>query len=115
MPELVPVFDGHNDTLLKLEIAALLGRPLTFAEPSATLDIDLPRARKGGFVGGFFAMFTPSHLDRFDASFDPDDPSNFDPISQPEALNFTLAMFARLRRLERELPQDLAICEHAAE
>lgn len=115
MTDLVPVFDGHNDTLLKLEIAARLGRPLTFAEPNPTLDIDLPGARKGGFAGGFFAMFTPSHLDRFDAAFDPDDPSNFDPISQPEALNFTLAMFARMRRLERERPEDLAICEHAAD
>ncbi|MDU9004793.1 dipeptidase [Sedimentitalea todarodis] len=115
MTELVPVFDGHNDTLLKLEIAARLGRPLTFAQANATLDIDLPAARKGGFAGGFFAMFTPSRLDRFGVDFDYDDPSNFDPISQSEALNFTLAMFARMRRLERELPEDLAICEHAAD
>ncbi len=115
MTESVPVFDGHNDTLLKLEIAERLGRPLSFANANATLDIDLPGARKGGFAGGFFAMFTPSHLDRFDADFDFDDPSNFDPISQPEALDFTLAMFARMRRLAREMPEDLEICEHASD
>lgn len=115
MTESVPVFDGHNDTLLKLECAARTGRELNFAEPCSTLDIDLPDARKGGLAGGFFAMFTPSILDRFDQMFDPDDPGNFAPIGQPEALDFTLAMFARMRRLERKLPEDLAICGNAAQ
>ncbi|WP_424984782.1 dipeptidase [Microbulbifer sp. S227A] len=115
MREPVAVFDGHNDTLLKLEIAARQGRALDFAAASPALNIDLPGARRSGFAGGFFAMFTPSHLDRFDGSFDPDDPGNFDPIGQPEALNFTLAMFARLRRLARKLPEDLAICRDAPE
>ena len=41
----VPVFDGHNDTILKLERAARDGEGLEFAEGAPGLDIDLPRAR----------------------------------------------------------------------
>ena len=48
----IPVFDGHNDTLLSL---AATGRSF-FAE-SDTGHIDLPRARAGHLAGGFFAVF----------------------------------------------------------
>ncbi|MEM0947858.1 MAG: membrane dipeptidase [Pseudomonadota bacterium] len=52
-----PVFDGHNDVLLRL----WLGRPDAIAGFAAGSDghIDLPRARAGGFAGGFFAIFVP--------------------------------------------------------
>ncbi|WP_244639867.1 dipeptidase [Devosia pacifica] len=54
----IPFFDGHNDTLLRLldqgDDAAT-----AFVEGNAKTDIDLPRAREGGMVGGFFAMFPP--------------------------------------------------------
>ena len=55
MTNLVPVFDGHNDTILKLEIAARLGSPVDFSKTSLKHDLDLPRARAGGFVGGLMA------------------------------------------------------------
>lgn len=48
----IPIFDGHNDTLLDLP---LTGR--SFFERSEAGHIDLPRARAGGFGGGFFAVF----------------------------------------------------------
>jgi membrane dipeptidase len=48
----IPVFDGHNDTLLDLPIS---GR--TFFEQSEFGHLDLPRARAGGLGGGFFACF----------------------------------------------------------
>ena len=60
IPDLMPVFDGHNDTILKLERAARDGEGLDFAGGAESLDIDLPRARLSGFAGGFFAMFTPA-------------------------------------------------------
>lgn len=111
----VPVFDGHNDTVLKLERAARRGEPLDFAAGAHELDIDLPRAREAGFAGGFFAMFTPA-LDRGEiVSFDRADPRRYAPVERREALDFTLAMFARLRRLAAELPDDLALCGSAAE
>lgn len=55
----IPVFDGHNDILLRL-----------YRSPSRRRDIwltgegrghlDLPRMRQGGFAGGFFAIYIPS-------------------------------------------------------
>lgn len=111
----IPVFDGHNDTIMKLELAARAGKPLNFAANNPTLDIDLPKARKGGLAGGFFAMFTPSRMASGDIEKNMHDPANFAPLAQTVALDFTLAMFARMRRLAREMPDDLAICSDASD
>ncbi len=53
------IFDGHNDVLLKLYNA---GGPEAITEFASGQhgQIDLPRARKGGFGGGFFAIYVPS-------------------------------------------------------
>ncbi len=55
---LLPVFDGHNDTLLDL-YAPEEGEGRSFLERSDEGHVDLPRAREGGLVGGIFAIFTP--------------------------------------------------------
>src|SRR6266852_1875339 len=52
----LPVFDGHNDTLLHLYYADRGGGRSFFTRADKG-HIDLPRAREGGFVGGFFAVF----------------------------------------------------------
>jgi membrane dipeptidase len=53
------IFDGHNDTLLALyELERGEGR--SFFESSEIGHLDLPRAREGGFGGGFFAIFVPA-------------------------------------------------------
>jgi membrane dipeptidase len=54
----LPIFDGHNDTLLDL-YAPDEGEERSFLERSDKGHLDLPRAREGGFVGGIFAIFTP--------------------------------------------------------
>ena len=53
-----PVFDGHNDTLLDLLNTRSGDR--SFFTASEHGHLDLPRAREGGFGGGFFALFVPS-------------------------------------------------------
>jgi membrane dipeptidase len=58
----IPVFDGHNDTLLNLHLPER-GRGRSFFERSESGHIDLPRARKGGFGGGFFACYVPNPED----------------------------------------------------
>ncbi len=54
----IPVFDGHNDTLLNLRLPDR-GQGRSFFDRSKLGHVDLPRAREGGFGGGFFACFVP--------------------------------------------------------
>jgi membrane dipeptidase len=55
----LPIFDGHNDTLLDL-YAPQEGGERSFFERSEEGHIDLPRAREAGLIGGIFAIFTPA-------------------------------------------------------
>ncbi len=49
-----PVFDGHNDVVLRL-----LAKGQSFFDRNADGHIDLPRAREGGLGGGFCALSVP--------------------------------------------------------
>lgn len=51
----IPIFDGHNDTVLSLR-----GTGRSFFSRTDQGHIDLPRARAGGLAGGIFAVFVPS-------------------------------------------------------
>lgn len=115
-PSRVPVFDGHNDTLLKLELGEGTARARSFFDRARRDHIDLPRAREGGFAGGLFAMFVPSQAD-FDLNsrYDPSDPAHFAPVEQPRALAMTLRMAARARRIERASDGAVAICRSVSE
>ncbi|MBA2344441.1 MAG: membrane dipeptidase [Rubrobacter sp.] len=53
------VFDGHNDVLLRLG-GPDGGGPGAFFERNEKGHLDLPRAKDGGFGGGFFAVWIPS-------------------------------------------------------
>lgn len=102
----IPVFDGHNDTLLSL---LTTGRDF-FAE-SETGHIDWPRARRGGLVGGFFAVFVPdpTRLSEHEAfaletvlGSDPDDLvlANEQGPTLGFAQQFAMAEIAALLRIE---------------
>src|SRR6266699_5233912 len=56
----LPIFVGHNDTLLQLYLPER-GGGRSFFTRSDEGHIDLPRAREGGLGGGFFAVFVPSN------------------------------------------------------
>lgn len=93
---MIPVFDGHNDTLL-----VLLEHPeRDFGTRLAEGHIDVVRAREGGLTGGLFAMYTPDvrGLSGIRSAATRDAP--FGPIDPGRALHATLRMFALLRRLE---------------
>lgn len=51
----IPIFDGHNDTLL-----SLINTGRDYYQRSEIGHVDDVRAREGGLVGGFFACFVPS-------------------------------------------------------
>ena len=55
----VPVFDGHNDLLTRLLMAGGTGAADAFMT-GLPLHLDLPKARRGGFAGGLFALWVPS-------------------------------------------------------
>jgi membrane dipeptidase len=63
-PRCVPIFDGHNDVLLRLYLRGGTDAPRAFLEGEAQGgskgQLDLPMARQGGFAGGLFAIFVPS-------------------------------------------------------
>jgi membrane dipeptidase len=103
---LVPIFDGHNDVLYRLHTAQEADKVSLFTQGApAHWHIDLPRAKRGGFAGGMFAVFTPSP-ELADAS--PTKPSIYS-INEPlppalpldEARAMTIAMASILFDLDR--------------
>ncbi len=52
----LPVFDGHNDLLLRLLHKDKPGVEMDFLDGDGERHMDMPRALKGGFAGGLFAM-----------------------------------------------------------
>lgn len=59
MPSPVPVFDGHNDIVLKIA-AAGPDRAKLWLRGEGAGHLDLPRMIASGFAGGFFAVYIPS-------------------------------------------------------
>ena len=59
-PRRVPIFDGHNDVLLRLYRRGGTDAPRAFLAGEGKGQLDLPMARQGGFAGGLFAIFVPS-------------------------------------------------------
>lgn len=115
MPDRMPhplVFDGHNDTLLSLEMRAGTEKARDFFEEASYDHIDLPRARKGGFGGGLFAMFTPSRISKHEDEEGKDfsAPENFMQIEQPTALNFTMRLVERAYDIEARSGGAVRIC-----
>ncbi|MEZ5844933.1 MAG: dipeptidase [Hyphomicrobiaceae bacterium] len=103
----VPVFDGHNDVLLRLAtsgfadpVAAFLDGSQRDGRPRGQLD--LPRARAGGLVGGLYAIFVPSRGSPLGtaALVDPPDAPPASEVDRAGALATTLDMAALLMRIE---------------
>jgi membrane dipeptidase len=83
---MIPFFDGHNDTLLRLLEHAGADKIALFVDGTTDGHIDLPRTKAGGMVGGFFAMFPPPVKGQLDLA---------------DAQRSTSAMAALLLRLEQ--------------
>lgn len=110
-----PVFDGHNDVLLKLWRAEQSGRgaPETLFAQGCHGHIDLPRMRAGGLAGGLFAIFCPSEGAPMEMGGEGYDLPLPDPMPQAEALTIAAAQAGILLRLDaRGL---LRLCRSAAE
>ncbi len=103
----LPILDGHNDTLLHLYLSER-GGGRSFFIHSENGHIDLPRARQGGFAGGFFAIFSPDPTQAQPSREDLIITDNgyelppFPAIDPAFAQQFTIAVAASLFRLEAE-------------
>ena len=108
-----PIFDGHNDALLRLWKSG--ANPLQSFVAGGSGHIDLPKARKGGLIGGFFAIFVPGSL-KFDLtalqseSYDIPLPGE---LNEAEALKAVMEQAAILLALEAE--GALRICKNLAD
>jgi len=116
-----PIFDGHNDVLLRLYLPERRGGASFFTRNSAG-HIDLPRAREGRLGGGFFAIFVPSdpttrkspgeslHITEHGWHVD-----LAPPLDLVYAQRHTIAMMARLFRLEAEAAGQVRVVRTADE
>jgi len=115
-PTTPPIFDGHNDALLKLYRNGGLANAAQFTN-GYDAALDLPKARAGGFGGGFFAVYVPSPID-LETKFHEMTKSAYDlplpaPIPAPEAMPVVMHQVAIL--LDLQAQGALTICRSAAE
>jgi membrane dipeptidase len=94
---MLPVFDGHNDTITREDHAAIVaGRPGGH--------LDLPKMRAGGLRGGIFAIFSPSKGDEHEPMPREDGVIEFEyaaPLAHEAAAADATAAAGRLLALER--------------
>lgn len=120
MSATIPVFDGHNDTLLRLwQRRDADGGAAAFLRGGQGGHIDLPKASEGGLFGGLFAIFTPSRQLGVDyvammrrRAYDVPLP---DPLPIAEAQGATLGMAATLMRISRASAGAVALCRSVAD
>ena len=107
----IPIFDGHNDVLLRLFQAG--GRDHTDSFITGREGhIDLKKAKSGGLAGGFFAIYVPSPID-LDLKFKLMTHDSYD-LPLPPAVDLTNALPIALRQaailVELETLGALKIC-----
>jgi membrane dipeptidase len=120
MPEILPLFDGHNDFLLRLHFAPQ-NRDQLWLTGEGKGHLDLPRMKSGHFAGGFFAIYIPSPQahDAVDYAAMMENPPFELPLpdlidaaaAQPTALS----MAGHLRWMERSSAGAFKVCTSVAE
>jgi Zn-dependent dipeptidase, microsomal dipeptidase homolog len=120
-PRPVPIFDGHNDVLLRLYRRGGTDVSRAFLEGEAKGQLDLPMARQGGFVGGLFAIFVPSSDGQMALTVkQPLNASVVAPCRRPAvelapAQRAVLSMVSLLLRIERESKGRVRICRNVTD
>ena len=105
------VFDGHNDVLERLG-GPDGGGPGAFFERGDLGHLDLPRAREGGFGGGFFAVWVPAPREQTPGRT----PGALPPaLDTAYALRYSMAATAMLFRIEDRSDGKFRIVRTAAE
>jgi membrane dipeptidase len=112
----IPIFDGHNDALLRL---FQLADPIAaFRHRGDDGHLDIVRAKAGGFAGGIFACFVPSAGEEdagvvlTDGGYTMAMP---EPLSLMNARAHTDAMIACADRIVTELFDQVRLCRSVSE
>ncbi len=120
LPAPMPVFDGHNDILLRLHFAPD-NRDAIWLSGEGKGHLDLPRMKAGGFAAGFFAIYVPSPPDPRvpdrEAIMDAP-PYNLplpDAISVGDAQNVAFTSAGHLLWMERASNGAFRLCRSVAE
>ena len=123
-PKSIPIFDGHNDVLLRLHLHSGANAVTAFLQGEDKGQLDLPKARKGGFAGGLFAIFVPSPKRKDGADGEtPSQATNSviggDPappaVELTEAQRVVFAMASLLFRIERESKGRVRVCRKTSD
>lgn len=120
MTQPIPVFDGHNDFLLRL-LRNPEARETIWLKGEGKGHLDLPRMQAAGFAGGFFAIYIASPKAHDSADFEAlmDAPPYDLPL--PELIGHTaaqptaLAMAGHLMWMQRASGGAFRLCRTAAE
>lgn len=107
MTQKIPVFDGHNDMLLRYVRGEEAGT-YDFLKRTDKGHLDIERCEEAGFAGGFFAVFIPNPRDPEAAS---PDWSQYrteaglrvplpDPLARDYSVDMAMAMIAHLYKIE---------------
>lgn len=112
---MIPVFDGHNDFLLRLQTHGASRREIVEGKAGGG-HLDLSRMKAGGFAGGLFAIFVPSPLDLPFPELDrimsspPFDIPLAREIDHVTALPKAISMAGHLLAMCREWQDDFVLC-----
>jgi len=118
MTKPIPVFDGHNDVLLRLYKSSSADVVSDFLNGEDAGHLDLRKARAGSFVGGFFALFSPPEKSTANAPRQADEKApqrSPSPLSMDAARNSVVGELAILTKILRAAPGEVALCLTAAE
>lgn len=120
MTKMIPVFDGHNDLILRL-LNAPDRRDAIWLKGEGRGHLDLPRMQAGGFAGGFFAIYLPSPTARDAAASmaamarPPYHLPLPEPIAQDVALPRAMAALGHALWMARASGGAFRLCRSAAE
>ncbi len=117
---MIPVFDGHNDLLLRLLLDPDRREDI-FLTGEGKGHLDLPRMKAAGFAGGFFAIYLPSPIAHDDPDYHalmqnpPYDLPLPDLIPFANAIEPAVILAGHLLWMERAAQGALKICRTPAE
>ena len=112
----IPIFDGHNDALLRLHRRAGTDAAAAFLQGEDKGHLDLPRAQQGGFAGGLFAIFVPSPRRKNSADTETPGADQSPPsVDSTTAQHVVFAMASLLYRIERQSQGRVRVCRNVGD